>query len=114
MFYSGGLPIAVDSFQVKHIIVKEHLNELVENNGVYEYSMVERYFVDSMLYYYRDPIHRVSRHSIDVSDVDEFKGTLKNPKMTQLLDTQVKPAPHECYALLALHKGKEKLKRFLG
>lgn len=114
MFYSDGLPIAVSSFQVKHIIVKEKHRELVEHNGVHEYSMVDKHFIDSILYYYSDPIHRLSRHSIQEYDVDEYKGALRDNKMSSLLDTQVKPPIHECYCLLALHTGKEKLKRFLG
>lgn len=114
MFYNEGLPLAVSSFQVKHIIVKERHNELVEHKGVHKYMMVDRYYVDSILYYYGDSIHRLSRHSIKESDIDGFKETLKNQQMRQLLDTQVKPPIHECFAILALHKGKERLKRFLG
>ena len=114
MFYSNGLPIAVDSFQVKHIIVKERHNELVQYNGVHEYSDVDRYFVDSILYHYREPIHCLSRHSISEDDVDDYKGTLKDLKLSSLLDTQVKPPIHECYALLALHTGKQRLRRLFG
>ena len=92
MFYSDGLPIAVSSFQVKHIIVKEEHRELVEHNGVYQYSMVDRYFIDSILFHYKEPIHQSkSRHSINESDIDHMKGTLKDRKTSDLLDTQTKP-----------------------
>jgi len=113
MFYSNGLPLAVSEFQVKHIIVKEDSKELVKSNEVYENRMIEKFYVDSMLYYYSEPIHRLNRYRINENDLDEYKGGLKDNLMRELLNDQVKPPIHECYALLALYKGKEKLKRFL-
>ena len=114
MFKQNGMPLAVDPFQIKHIIVAEHNKALTSYDDVYKYRMVEKYFIDSYLYHYNVPIHRLSRYSIDNSDIGDFKGTLKNPNITQLLDAQVKPPVHECYAILAFHKGKEKLKRFFA
>lgn len=114
MFYQNGIPIAISSFQVKHIIVREKHRELIEHNGVYQDTPVDRYFIDSNLYYYNSPIHRLCRHSILESDIDEYKGTLKDRKIADLLDTQVKPSLIECNMLLALHTSKEKLKRIFG
>ena len=110
MFLQDGLPLAVSPFNMKHIIVKEFHNELVNSNGIHEYRMVEKYYIDSILYYYQEPLHTCKRFSIDEVEIDSYKNGLKDRSMRDLLDAQSKPPLHECYALLALREGKKKLR----
>jgi len=91
MFKQNGMPLAVDPFQIKHIIVAEHTKALTSYDDVYKYRMVEKYFIDSYLYHYNVPIHRLSRYSIDNSDIGDFKGTVKDPKNTHQREDQGKP-----------------------
>lgn len=110
MFYQDGLALAVSSFQVKHIIVKERVRKLIDDNGVSHYQYVDAFFVDSILYYFGSPIHRVNRFNIAPSDIEKYKEEIQKKSVSSLLNSITIPPIHHCYGILAAYKAKEKIR----
>ncbi len=114
MFYQDGLPLAISSFQVKHIIVKERVRKLITDNGISHYQYVDAFFIDSILYYFGDPMHRLNRFSIASSDIEKYKEEIRKKTISSLLDNVIMPPIHECYGLLALYTAREKVRRLFS
>ena len=98
---------------MKHIIVKEKVRKLIDDNGVSHYQYVDDFFVDSILYYFGNPIHRLNRFNIASRDIDKYKEEIQKKSVSSLLDNITVPPIHHCYGILAAHKAKEKIRSLL-